>query len=240
MLILHFALLLISVMAGAILADVFKSESGQRLKLLLSFSGAYLLAISAMHLLPEIYLHSGHNHDIGLFIMLGFLFQIILEFFSQGIEHGHNHHHASDKKSFLSFGMLLSLCLHSLMESVPIGTQWHSDPFNSLFWGIVLHHVPIGIVLYTTLLNLGMTNKKAVLLLFIFGSMSPIGAAIGFYIPGLKEYNSEVTAFVVGMFLHISTTILFESSKNHKFNILKLGSIVIAMILAYSFSGHAH
>ena len=227
-------------MAGAILADVFKSESGQRLKLLLAFSGAYLLAISAMHLLPDIYLHSGHDHGIGLFIMLGFLFQIILEFFSQGIEHGHRHKHSEGSKGLLSFGMLISLCLHSLMESVPIGTQWHTEPFNSLFWGIVLHHVPIGIVLYTTLIDEGIKNSKAVFLLFVFGMMSPLGAALGFYLPGLKHYNAQVTAFVVGMFLHISTTILFESSKNHKFNLLKLGSIVIAMILAYSFSGHSH
>jgi len=31
---------------------------------------------------------------------------------------------------------------------------------------------------------------------------------------------------VIGMFLHISTTIIFETSENHKFNLLKLSSII--------------
>jgi hypothetical protein len=34
-------------------------------------------------------------------------------------------------------------------------------------------------------------------------------------------------AVVVGIFLHISTTILFESSENHRFNLIKF--VVILM-----------
>ena len=31
-------------------------------------------------------------------------------------------------------------------------------------------------------------------------------------------YSSEITAIIIGIFLHISTIILFESSENHNFN----------------------
>jgi hypothetical protein len=35
-----------------------------------------------------------------------------------------------------------------------------------------------------------------------------------------------VLGVVIGMFLHISTTIIFETSENHKFNLLKLSSVI--------------
>jgi hypothetical protein len=34
-------------------------------------------------------------------------------------------------------------------------------------------------------------------------------------------------ALVVGIFLHISTTILFETEENHKFNMVKFIAIII-------------
>jgi len=35
------------------------------------------------------------------------------------------------------------------------------------------------------------------------------------------------------VFLHVSTTILFESSKNHQFNISKMTAVVVAILIAY-------
>ena len=42
-----------------------------------------------------------------------------------------------------------------------------------------------------------------------------------------------ILAVVVGMFLHISTTIIFETNENHKFNVMKLTSILIGCSLAF-------
>ena len=39
-------------------------------------------------------------------------------------------------------------------------------------------------------------------------------------------------AVVIGIFLHISTTILFESSEDHRFNYLRLGIILTGAALA--------
>jgi hypothetical protein len=38
---------------------------------------------------------------------------------------------------------------------------------------------------------------------------------------------------VIGVFLHISTTILFESSEGHKFNLNKILAIIVAITIAY-------
>ena len=86
-----FLLPLFSVLIGYAFALFIKPKAKKNLKLLLAFSGSFLLSLTVMHLLPELYVTN--NSSIGLFIMLGILFQIVLEFFSKGAEHGHVHGH---------------------------------------------------------------------------------------------------------------------------------------------------
>ena len=70
--------------------------------------------------------------------------------------------------------------------------------------------------------------------LILFSLMTPIGSFLVIYIPYLIDFEPKITAWVMGMILHISTTILFESAENHKFNFKKLSVILIAVILAYT------
>ena len=97
-----------SVIFGALIVRFFKAQSENRLKLLIAFSGAYLFAITVLHLIPEIYHTNTDGRYIGLFILTGFFIQIILEHFSQGIEHGHTHLQGS-----IPLSMLLGLCIHA-------------------------------------------------------------------------------------------------------------------------------
>ena len=76
------SLLFASVIAGAIVVEIFKPEKGRNIQLLLTFSGAYLLAVSVLHLLPELFHHNTSEH-IGLYILGGFLIQIVLEYFQE-------------------------------------------------------------------------------------------------------------------------------------------------------------
>jgi hypothetical protein len=65
--------------------------------------------------------------------------------------------------------------------------------------------------------------------------MTPAGLTLGLTSTGLTtvvDFNM-ILAIVVGMFLHISTTIIFETSENHKFNVLKLTSIIVGCSLAF-------
>ena len=94
-------LLFASVIAGAIVVEIFKPKKSRNIQILLTFSGAYLLAVSLLHLLPELF-HHNTTPNIGLFILGGFLIQILLEYFSQGIEHGHFH-----KSNIIPFSVLI-------------------------------------------------------------------------------------------------------------------------------------
>src|SRR6056297_1221838 len=94
---------LLSVLAGYLIATFLKPSSSTGFKLLLSFSGAYLLAVTIFELLPEVYLNG--TNEVGIFIMLGLLLQIILEFVSKGVEHGHLH----QQEGMSKFPLLLLL-----------------------------------------------------------------------------------------------------------------------------------
>ena len=221
------ALLFASVIAGAIIVEIFKPEKSRNIQLLLTFSGAYLLAVSVLHLLPEIF-HYNDTPNIGLFILGGFLIQILLEYFSQGIEHGHFH-----KSKAIPFSVLISLCLHALLEGAPLGGHLYHHAHNALLTGIILHKMPVAIVLMTIFLQSNISKTRAYFYLLLFALMSPLGVFSGSLFADLAEFHNEIMAVVIGIFLHISTTILFESSEGHKFNSKKIFAILLGAAIAY-------
>ena len=225
---------LLSVILGYIIAIFFRPKSKHNLKLLLAFSGAFLLSLTVMHLLPEVYevdLHHAaeHHHEhssaIGIYIMIGIVFQIILEYFSKGAEHGHVHGH--DKMEAIPWLLFFSLCLHALLEGMPISNH------NHLAYGIAIHHFPIAIIL-TTFFSNAQLNKKAIFFfMMVFAFMTPLGTILSESLPFLKEYYAQISGIVIGILFHISSTIIFESSEGHKFNLAKLSVIVLGIIMAY-------
>lgn len=191
-------------------------------QLLLSFSGAYLLAITVTHLLPEIFINTSKN--IGVFIILGLLIQLIMDYFSKGAEHGHIHIHGNKFPIIL----FISLCFHAFTEGIPLASNEH----HNLLWAIVVHKIPITIVLGSFLAHSNIKLINSLGLLFIFSLMSPLGSLIGANLPFFIDYKIEITAIIVGVFLHISTIIIFESAENHTFNIAKFIAILIGFSVA--------
>lgn len=228
---------LISVILGYLIALFFQPKNKKNLKLLLAFSGAFLLSLTVMHLLPEVYqaenlLHEGHNHEghshgtstIGLFIMIGIVFQIILEYFSKGAEHGHVHGH--DKMNTIPWLLFFSLCLHALLEGMPISQH------NELAYGIAIHHFPIAIILTLFFINAELNKKAILFFMLVFAFMTPLGTFISSNLNFLTEYYTQISGMVIGILFHISSTIIFESSEGHKFNLAKLIAIVLGIALA--------
>ena len=219
----NYFLPLLSVLLGYIIALVLKPKNKNNLKLLLAFSGSFLLSLTVMHLLPEVY-ESG-NSEVGVFIMCGILFQIILEFFSKGAEHGHVHGHALMTQ--IPWLLFISLCIHAFLEGFPV--SHHQD----LAIGIAIHHLPIAIILTTFFVNAKLNNKAIFFFMTTFAVMTPLGTILSDYLPILNLYYTQITAVVIGILFHISSTIIFESSEGHKFNVAKVSMIVIGIALAY-------
>jgi hypothetical protein len=70
--------------------------------------------------------------------------------------------------------------------------------------------------------------------LCLFALMTPLGTWSVHTFEALQQYTMEMSAFVIGIFLHVSTTILFESTEEHRFDTTKLLAIITAILLAYT------
>ena len=218
-----YILLIISVFIGSILVFIIK-PSKQVVRLLLAFSGAYLLSVTILHLLPEVYSETTEYKKIGIFILIGIIVQSVLESFSKGAEHGHIHIH-SEGKEFPTL-LFVSLCLHAFSEGLPI-----HNAGDNLLWAIIVHKIPIAIVLTTFLIQTKYSKKTTFIFIIAFSLMSPLGLLLGDKISFFTTYVTEITALIIGVFLHISTIILFEGSENHKFNLQKFIAILLGVLL---------
>ncbi len=203
-------------------AFIVKPKSPKGLKLVLAFSGSFLLGITIFHLLPSIFKIS--NFDAGIWIAVGLIFQIFLEYLSEGAEHCHS---SSNSKVKLPWVLFFSLCLHAFVEGIPMGTE------EALVWGIFIHKIPIGMVLFLMISQVRISILMKIFCLLLFATMSPAGSFILANSDGLDSWKNILIAIVIGMLLHIATTILFESNKDHVFNIKKLVVILLGFGISY-------
>jgi zinc transporter ZupT len=208
-------------------------------KMLLVFAGSYLFAITVIHILPELYRQSLGLELIGLFVLVGFFLQQLLEYFTSGIEHGHihtsdpgnaqTHHHGHHHQSVSAIVLLAALCIHAFLEggmlAEPISHGPVYDPYAILL-GIALHRAPAAFALMTVLAVQLRSRKQAIPYLIGFSLAAPLGLLISTYLAHEEVLSSTgliyLYALVCGNFLHISTTIVFESSPGHKFDARKM------------------
>ncbi len=216
--------LILSVIFGVSLVLIFKPAT-KAIQLFLSFSGAYLLSITVLHLLPEVF--ESQQENVGIYILIGILLQSILEFFSKGAEHGHIHIHPYTKG--LPWLLFISLGLHAFFEGIPLGTANN----NLLLWAIVIHKIPIAIILSIFLFNSKLPKKVTYFFILLFALMSPLGLFLSNRIEFFNNYHVEITGIIIGVFLHISTAILFESTQNHQFNSRKFIAVLIGFAVAF-------
>jgi putative Mn2+ efflux pump MntP len=99
--------------------------------------------------------------------------------------------------------------------------------------GIAIHHLPIAVILTTFFINSDLDKKAIFAFMITFAIMTPLGTIVSDLIPFLNDYYTEITAVVIGILFHISSTIIFESSEGHKFNIAKISMIILGIVLAY-------
>lgn len=229
-----YLLLLSSIVLGVASVFALRLHEPRYVKLMNAFTGAYLLSLTLLHLLPELY-HAtagsgvGQPLWIGALMLAGFYAQVALDAISMGLEHGHSH--AIEAR--MPVGILAGLCLHALVEAMALGSpETHYDPQSRrlLLLSIVLHNYPVSIALLGMLLQSGMSKGRALGLLGLFAAMAPLGMTVSAH-SALAAHSRELTAIVIGIFMHISTTILFESSDIHRFNMGKLVAIVVGTAL---------
>jgi zinc transporter ZupT len=241
--ILNISVLLITTLLAGLAVLLIPKLNVSKFNILLSFSGAYLFSITVIHILPELFHEATNLRLTGVYVLAGFFLQMILEYFSSGVEHGHLHlHHDADHKhthSYLPYSMFISLCLHSFLEGTLLTHPFHNHPHEgtqTLLIGLVLHKIPESFALISILI-FGLKNRYvAFALLIVYSLCSPAGLIASnllFHGLGLNETVFQfLFAIVAGNFLYISTTIFFETSPDHKFKISRLAVLILAAVMA--------
>lgn len=224
----YFLLFIISLLSGLVLFYG-KKDFTKLIPSFLSFSGAYLIGISFLHLLPELFVV--HDHSIGLFLALGFFLQLILDYFSGGIEHGHTHLNKSKLGSF-PYLVFLSLSLHAFLETLPLIEMVENRSLNSYLVGLLIHKAPISFVLTSLLLAYQLKKRTVLLALIIFSLWAPLGAYLGNYIEVSQLHFQRLFALSLGIILHLSTTILIENNDQHQIQLKKLLPLLFGVFLA--------
>ncbi|MDP3930151.1 MAG: ZIP family metal transporter [Bacteroidota bacterium] len=233
-----FLLLPFGPLLGSYLALKSAKKFSKQLTWFLAFAGAYLLGITLLSLIPEVF--QSFDPYKGLLVLLGFFFQIFLERYSEGIEHGHMHLHHHLKNKVIPFGIVASMSLHSFTEGFPLGALWvnQNNSFYSLLFGIIIHEIPAAFALLSILKGIQLSNFSLRNISLIYGFMALSGAAISVYLKASinEEFFDYFMAFVIGTFLHISTTILFENSEHHHFSKQKLLAVILGIGIAAAIS----
>lgn len=203
----------------------------ENMKIVLAFSGAFMLGLSFFHVLPESYELLGTT--AGTWVLAGFMLQIVLEVLSKGMEHGHAHG-LHDKQ--IPLALFVGLGLHALLEGLPFGGE-HAHHHHSLLAGVLIHKIPVAFILGTVLRGSGFTIIQGGAAMLGFAAMAPLGGLITHFLEGemieAGKFQGIILALLVGVFLHIATTIIFESDKGHSFNLTKLVAIVLGFVLAF-------
>jgi zinc transporter ZupT len=231
-----YLLLVLTVLASGSMIFLVRRDNQKILKLLLAFSGAFLIGISFLDLVPEVYTRS--LPYVGLFVLAGFLLQLLLELLTRGAEHGHEHEEECEPTGHVSpFLLLLGLCIHSFLEGMPIVDSFDPELRNTLATGIIIHNIPISLTLMGLFIHYGLSRFRAFLFLTLFALMTPLGSLLGtvlqsMAVENISSYFDYALALVIGIFLHVSTSILFETGENHQYNLRKFTAVVAGLLTA--------
>lgn len=184
---------------------------------------------------------------MGLFVLAGFFLQQLLEYLTSGIEHGHlhgvdhthvhvrSHHH----QTISAVVLLFALCIHAFMEGAmlaePASSSRVYDP-NPVLLGIVLHRAPAAFALMTVLTVQLRSRRRSIPYLVVFSFAAPAGLLISSYLAREEVLSPTgllyLYALVSGNFLHISTTIMFESNPGHKYDARKIAVAFFGALIA--------
>ncbi|MBC9912283.1 ZIP family metal transporter [Chitinophaga varians] len=233
----YLILILLATLAGGVIPMTIRRINANFTIYLLAFTGAFLFGVTIMHLLPEVYHELGHS--AGIYIVLGFFLQVFLQQLSHGMEHGHTHLPGENHHHIAVTPLLLGLSIHAFMEGIPLGFKYEDQSaLPSLMMGVAAHKVPEALTLITVMIHAHKSKTQLWQILTAFAVVTPAAAILAWWMGNrfdiVSHYLLYVVALVIGAFLHISTTIFYESgTKHHELSSKKVLAIATGLVLAF-------
>ncbi|MEL6152939.1 MAG: ZIP zinc transporter [Bacteroidota bacterium] len=173
-------LLFLAAFLGGTVVLAIRRPSQATFQGLLVFSGGYLFAITVLHLLPDLFALHPHSSMVGLYLLVGFFLQLLLELLSKGVEHGHLYDDlpASTHHQLTPWSLLLSLCIHAFLDGVILNSphacashahgHGHAHGAGSLLLGILLHKLPVAFALASVLSQVLRKQRTVLVCLLLF------------------------------------------------------------------------
>lgn len=232
----HSLLLFILTCIGGSIPLWVKWIDDRRMHYLLAFSGSFLLSITFLHLLPETF--EDLNSKAGIYLLIGFFLQLVIQRLTHGVEHGHTHIHPQEHGHAIALAPILTgLTVHAFMEGLPLGFSYHMNATEpSLYMAVAVHKIPEA-MLITTLVSGVKGRKQALITLLFFAAVTPLGGiiaqALGERYHAMSNTVMVLIPVVAGAFIHIATTIFFESgTKQHMLTWQKILAMLIGVGMA--------
>lgn len=236
-------LLFIITIIGGSLPLWLKKLDDKGMQYLLAFSGAFLLSMTLLHLLPETFEELGSK--AGILLLVGFFIQLFIQRFTHGIEHGHTHVHSHDGHKHIPIASIMfGLSIHAFMEGLPLGFNYRMEATEpALYMAIAAHKMPEAILVTSLMIEAGRSRNNTLMNLVLFSLITPasgfIANKLGTSFHFIAELVISLIPIVAGAFIHISTTIFFESGTKHhmltgkKIIVILLGVAIGILTLAF-------
>ena len=214
-----YLLLIASTGVGVLLALLFRDRVQSQLPSLLALSGGFLFSATLSEMLPESY--SALGARAALWIVVGLVIQIAIAFFSKGFEHGHPHSLTGNS----GCSVIIALFVHALFDGIPARANPH------FFSAILLHKIPISFMLAALLVSERVSKAELAASLLLFAWAAPLGAYLS-TLQALQAHRYVAFAIASGVFLHLSSTILFESTtEDHKISPRRALALLVGLAL---------
>src|SRR5690606_6760619 len=172
-------LLFMVTVIGGLLPIFYSRWTDNKMNYLLTFSGAYLLCVTLLHLIPEAAASIGF--EMGAYMLGGFFLQQVLQRFTHGVEHGHSHvghghHHIP------VFSLVVGMAVHAFAEGVPLGAVYHDgSTIPALYIAIALHKLPEAMLIASLLIHNRNSKTKVFVMLSLFALLSPASSLLTHY-----------------------------------------------------------
>ena len=160
----NYILPILAVLLGFLLSVIIKPKK-EKSEAFAGLQRGFLLSLTVFSLLPQIY-NSSNVRETGVFIMLGILLQIFVEFFSKDTENSHIHFHRDPKR--FPWPIFISLSLHAILEGFPLHDH------NNLVYGIVVHKFPVAVILSTFFPESSLKARRVFIFLLLFSIIIPV------------------------------------------------------------------
>ncbi len=262
-----------SSLAGGVLPSLMELTH-VRMQCLLSLVGGFVLGVALMHMIPHGVSACGSLDLVVRWTMIGLLFTFFLirlfhfhqhapETQPSGESHvclDHTHHeHANGEVSWI--GVLLGLCVHTLLDGVALGAAVITDsalqhesgsawPYGFGVFLAVLLHKPLDALSITGLMSAGHWSDNARRNANLgFAIMCPLGVLLFVFFAKTAVANNLGNllgmglGFSAGAFLCISLSDLLPEVQFHRHDRGKLSAaLLVGVALAYAigFLEHPH